>query len=413
MAELAGSVFVFFGCWNSLNKKSNLENSMTTLKTHLYKNPEIRFVVVGGDNFYPDKSKKKEQKEEKDKSEKKKDKEKDKSEKKKDKDKDKSNEEEKDKECTKIINLEQMEKGFNLLPKDIPIYMLLGNHDLETNAINEKKFCIQNGEAQKPEKPNRCTILQHEKYLASLNNNIMFGTNFDHIINNTLLLMIDTIMYDTKESELYVPCYAIQLGLMENNTPPTIEYLRHMQNELIKDKVTKALKNGINNIIIMGHHPITGHKVKKEECILTNLEQPFVEMWKSVLDIIVDSTISIHYLCADIHNYQKSVIQFNSHQGKVIHQYIVGTGGTELDAKEHLHCPKRIQSGDTIITYNLQNFNTSHGFLDCDCSSERPIFTFIPTIMKAEGRTKRKTRTKRKKRQTLRKRIKSKKFRRI
>jgi len=47
--------FIFFGCWNSLNKKSNLENTMSTLNSYLKENPEIPFVVVGGDNFYPDK----------------------------------------------------------------------------------------------------------------------------------------------------------------------------------------------------------------------------------------------------------------------------------------------------------------------------------------------------------------------
>ena len=54
--------FVFFGCWNNVNENSNLKNTMSTLTNYLTSNPEIPFVVVGGDNFYPDKSKKKEQK---------------------------------------------------------------------------------------------------------------------------------------------------------------------------------------------------------------------------------------------------------------------------------------------------------------------------------------------------------------
>ena len=51
--------FIFFGCWNSLNKNSNLENTMSTLEKYLNENRGIKFVVIGGDNFYPDKSKKK------------------------------------------------------------------------------------------------------------------------------------------------------------------------------------------------------------------------------------------------------------------------------------------------------------------------------------------------------------------
>ena len=66
--------FVFFGCWNNVNENSNLKNTMSTLTNYLTSNPEIPFVVVGGDNFYPDKSKKKEQKQNKENNEEKKEK---------------------------------------------------------------------------------------------------------------------------------------------------------------------------------------------------------------------------------------------------------------------------------------------------------------------------------------------------
>ena len=386
--------FVFFGCWNSLNKNTNLENTMTTLKTHLKENSEISFVVVGGDNFYPDKSKKKEEKK------------KDDAEKKEKKEKKDTDAEKKDK-CTKIINLNNLTNGFNLLPQEIPIYMLLGNHDLETNAVNEKKICIYNGEDDPiVEPPNTCTILQHEKHLVSNLNNITLGTNFARHMSNTLLLMIDTSMYDTKESESYIPCYQRHRNQSFNqpSTDTYIQELRIFQNAWILNEVNISKKNRIQNIIIMGHHPITGHKVKDNMCILTKLEQPFVEMWQSVLDIIVDPDIRLHYLCADIHNYQHSIIHFTTHLTKPIHQYIVGTGGTELDANKHSDCPKSIQSGNTIITYNLQDFNNeNHGFLDCDCSGERPVFRFIPTInpMKAEGKNQRKTKKNKKRRKAL------------
>lgn len=390
--------FVFFGCWNNLNTNlnTNLENTMATLKTHLKENPEISFVVVGGDNFYPDKSKKKEQKKQDD------------AEKKDKKEKKDTDAEKKDK-CTKIINLNNLTNGFNLLPKEIPIYMLLGNHDLETNAENEQKFCIHNDEDDPiVELPNTCTILQHEKHLVSNLNNITLGTNFARVLNNTLILMIDTSMYDTAESELYVPCYNNFYNAIVN-----IEELRSAQNAWIAQTIKQIENNEIQKIIIMGHHPITGYKVKKDKCILTELQQPFIDMWNSLLNRI-PSRINISYLCADIHNYQESVIIFNSHLKKPIHQYIVGTGGTELDAKEHINCSERIfsESSKDIITYTLKTtLNAKHGFLDCDCSGERPTFTFIPTDNpKAEGKKKRKTRKNPNKRG---KKVKSQKFRRI
>ena len=386
--------FIFFGCWNSLNKKSNLENTMSTLTNYLKENPEIPFVVVGGDNFYPDKSKKKEQKEEKkDKEEKKEKKEK----------KDKEKDEKKEDICTKIINLDNLTDGFNLLPKNISILMLLGNHDLETNVENEQKFCIQNNENPNPivEPPNTCTILQHEKHLVSLNNNITLGMNVVHRINNTLYLTIDTSMYDTKESESYIPCYQrhYEETIDLTNRKEYINQFREDQNRWIVDNIDKYVSDsriGIKNIIIMGHHPITGHKVKDDKCILTKLEQPFVEMWQSVLDI-VDPDIRLHYLCADIHNYQHSIIHFTTHLTKPIHQYIVGTGGTELDSKDHLNCPNIMK--DDALVYGVIEQRIKNGFLDCDCSGERPTFIFIETInpMKAEGNKTKKHKKNRKK----------------
>jgi hypothetical protein len=396
--------FVFFGCWNNVNENSNLKNTMSTLTNYLTSNPEIPFVVVGGDNFYPDKSKKKEQKQNKENNEEKKEK--------KEK-KDKKKDEKKDKDiCTKIINLDKLTSGFNLLPKDIPIYMLLGNHDLETNVGNEQKFCIQdvNPEVEpEVEEPNSCTILQHEKELVK-NSNITLGTNFATVLNNTLLLMIDTSIYDTAESELYVPCY----NNFYNKTV-NIEELRSEQNAWIARTIVEHVDNGMQNIIVMGHHPITGYKVKKDECILTELQEPFIDMWKNILNLIPPRINNISYLCADIHNYQESVIIFNSHLKKPIHQYIVGTGGTELDAKKHINCAERIfsKTSNDIITYTLKTqLNAEHGFLDCDCSGKMmPTFTFIPTDnQKAEGKKKRKTRKKPNKRG---KKVKSQKFRRI
>jgi hypothetical protein len=250
-----------------------------------------------------------------------------------------------------------------------------------------------------------------------MHKNITFGMNVVHRMNNALYLTIDTSMYDTTESELYIPCYQRQYEETMDLTN-RIEYInqfRKDQNRWIIDNINKHMLNsrlGIKNIIIMGHHPITGYKVKDDKCILTKLEQPFVEMWQSVLDI-VDPDIRLHYLCADIHNYQHSIIHFTTHLTKPIHQYIVGTGGTELDSKVHLNCPN-IMKDDTLV-YGIIEQRLQNGFLDCDCSGERPRFEFIQTDpMKAKGgKTKKNPRTKRKKRQTFRKRIKSKKFRRI
>ena len=99
--------FVHFGCWNNLNKKSCLESVMTTLNEYLHNNV-VEFLIVAGDNYYPHKD-----------------------------------EQRIDgvKVKTKIIYTELLLRGFHLLP-NIPIYMILGNHDLETTKKKKNLFII-------------------------------------------------------------------------------------------------------------------------------------------------------------------------------------------------------------------------------------------------------------------------------
>ena len=75
---------------------------------------------------------------------------------------------------------------------DTPIYMVLGNHDLETNVIDKKPYYIDSVENLEP--IGSCYIVENEKRVTSglntnitlrLNNSIMFG-------EKTLILMIDT-----------------------------------------------------------------------------------------------------------------------------------------------------------------------------------------------------------------------------
>jgi hypothetical protein len=99
-----------------------------------------------------------------------------------------------------------------------------------------------------------------------------------------------------------------------------------------------------------------------------------------------------YYLCADVHLYQSGTININDEL--VINQYIVGTGGTELDEKipdEFLQeTYERVRdNAKYTITENIRDF----GFLDC-VADEVPKFTFISATntVPAGGRKKRKTR---------------------
>ncbi len=96
------SNFIHFGCWNNLNKGC-LEKVMQLLKNRLKHKPKIDFLTIAGDNYYPKKEKVGNKK-------------------------------------NKIIIPSLLEEGFAHLPKEIPIYMILGNHDLETNTGGNNFF---------------------------------------------------------------------------------------------------------------------------------------------------------------------------------------------------------------------------------------------------------------------------------
>ena len=101
--------FIHFGCCNNLNlNKGCLINVMKLLKERLkdIDKPKIDFLTIAGDNYYPKKEKVKGKKK-------------------------------------KIIIPELLNQGFEYLPSEIPIYMILGNHDLETN-IGKGNFFINN-----------------------------------------------------------------------------------------------------------------------------------------------------------------------------------------------------------------------------------------------------------------------------
>lgn len=186
MANNTPHKFIQFGCWNNLNEgKGCLRNVMNRLKQHI-ETDKPEFLVISGDNYYPDKPPKKEDKGAEEKGAEEKGDKKEKADKK------------------KIIYLKNLIEGFGLLP-DIQTYMILGNHDLETNVKGEKpKLFLNNGETQTPETD--CKIL--ETQFESIQ-----GKNIDYCLykskelnHNTILFMIDTSIYEEKPDD-YLPCY--------------------------------------------------------------------------------------------------------------------------------------------------------------------------------------------------------------
>ena len=339
--------FIQFGCWNNTNSKKGVPQGCITNVMDLLKNYIIteekkpNFIIVSGDNYYPDKTKKE------------------------------------DGTKTKIIYRDKLMKGFNYLPKDVdlPIYMILGNHDLETNSKKQQLF-IENTDT--PEAKD-CYILQNE--LASKSENVDYTFCKSIVLkNNTLLLMIDTSMYEFNDkAEKYLPCYNVFFNGSKKIS--SLQELREYQREIIITEINKTQK--INNIIIVGHHPIAGVKYKEghpQENLEFLDDVPFFrdvlkEIFITVNGLENGNNVKYYYLCSDLHLYQKGLIYLPVSEGKnmTIQQFIVGTGGTKLDTP----LPKDIKTEyqQDGLRYILQEETASCGFLECVIDDEQPIFT--------------------------------------
>jgi len=346
------SSFIHFGCWNNLNVKIKNEKEkevgclnkvMKLLKANI---SGVDFIVIAGDNYYPKKEKTIEG------------------------------------EKKKLIIPSKLAEGFNLLPKEIPIVMILGNHDLETNLNPEKpKLFIE----ENPEESRSCSILQLEN--QSKGSNIDY-TFFKDIMmdNGTLVIMIDSDVYSI-DAFKFLPCYNIFLS--ENFE--SIDNVKEYQYNLIFQKINQYNAIGsIKNLIIIGHQPITGIKYKD------GVKQPplnDIPYFKPVLLEIYNllgNEINYFYLCADLHLYQEGIITLKNEQKEMkIKQFIVGTGGTELDdaVPENLNF---VFSSETI-DYQMISSKQECGILKCEVEGLEPKFEFI-SIEQKGGRKKTKKR---------------------
>jgi hypothetical protein len=375
--------FIHFGCWN-YNKcdsenvaepvqkeDTNVTRVMKTLKKYIETNgPRPEFLTVAGDNYYFVKNKNKGVEEEE-----------------------------------KKFSTENLLSGFNCLPKDIKKYVLIGNHDLE-NIENPLK---------KPD----CSILELQKGFASeLDNNTVLdsdrtGPIMHHVLDDsTVVIMLDTTMYEEGEKAIkkVIKCYEKMfemnaLGVPANdNVLEKIKVMRDNQKQRLDEYISSLNAETIKNIIVVGHHPLFDLKTKKDDDtgkIKTKEESlPLLNelYYESIYAPLQGGNpeINYFYLCADLHQYQtgRVIIQPQTMPELaplVIQQYIVGTGGTELEKKQYDHSKDSGVSETTEkyrINYNIiPNDNEyTHGFLVCKLDTDKNFSAeFIPADKFIEG----------------------------
>lgn len=318
--------------------KGNLKAVMHELNTYLSREPAIQRIIISGDNYYPDKI-------------------------------------ETELSKRKNIHPDKLNEGFNMLPKDIPINMIMGNHDLETNGKKASLYL-----SDEPESGD-CKITHLEMEIAKRIPNIelsLFQSIFlaEHM---TLILMIDTSIYSDDVTN-FLKCYN---DFTNERFSSANELIQH-QNRLIYSAVEEH-HSAVDNIIIVGHHPITGLKAKKDKIKVMNDIPEFIHVLNTIYGI-AGERVNYYYLCADYHSYQHGYITLAN--GMKIEQYIAGIGGTELDPDINITEEYDAVNPETGIRYQLSPGNNvrNWGFLVCHIDDTR--FACEPRFLSAGGSRK-------------------------
>jgi len=281
----------------------------------------------------------------------------------------------------KSVDIDKLNEGFKLLPKTIPINMIFGNHDLEKvkqTEANNNRDCIVTTETEAAVKYNTPNIelnTFHSKVLE----------------NNTLLLMIDTSIYSKKPEE-YIDCYN-EFEKSNNNA----QVAQVAQLNKISDAINNCNLVQISNLIICGHHPIIAVKHKNEMDTQIHDLIDFENVLLNIRNLINtynnnnNPETKYYYLTADVHLYQHGIVTITPDKPKLnaksitthnnpkldtksittldnspmeIDQYIVGTGGTNLD-ENPIGYNGEYNNLNLSVKYEIKESIKNYGFLDC------------------------------------------------
>lgn len=336
--------FIHFGCWNKNfcdpndKHKNGLSQVINSLLTQEKRIPS--FYIINGDNYYPSKSIETGNKQ-------------------------------------KYFNKTNFVSGFNCIQKlqeIAPIYMLMGNHDLE---YEKNMFDSQNIN----NKVNPCTIINQERIFNGPNDFL----NFDryHItIENTIIFFINSIIYTNdlydKNDIVNIECLK-QYRYLEKEYLITLDNIINYDEDIImliiKYYKDKDLLKYFKNIVVCGHHPIVSRRDKyNDDGKKKSIKRPLNNKGLVFLNKLYDEFPNFEkfYLCADVHQYQKGAVILGNN---TITQYVVGTGGTDCD-EECVPFPEppitefdkvnKLEKTTSILkSFQLLDCIRSHGYQYC------------------------------------------------
>ncbi len=272
------------------------------------KNNPVDIVLVAGDNYYPDKTKNEAGKKQ------------------------------------KRLNPDDLNAGFIALKdavQSVQTHVIMGNHDLEKNMDSH---------------PNEdCKITELEKMQSSVKVDLFKTIRWT---DNTAIVMFDTSIYDTNALGEDIECYSKfdePTEIIDKQEKSIMDFL---DTEKTKDKL-------FTNLIMVGHYPIVSVKEKQKKGIdKTDTEFNMFSTFVRKICNHLGSDINYYYLCADVHLYQHGIVKLLNENGSdyTITQYVVGTGGAELD-----DIPKNLGPfTEDNIEYEIKESKKKNGFLVCE-----------------------------------------------
>jgi len=337
--------FITFGCWN--NGLCSLENSpkngvsavMQELNSYVNVNVDkVKFIAVSGDNYYPKKEKT-------------------------------------DEGTTKYWNEGDFNSGFGCLPTNIPVHLLMGNHDLESTQLLD---------VPNREKTQLCHIVEEE--IKKENPATQLNLKTDHVLfgNNTFVLFIDTSIYDMNNEDLQ--CYNTFMNSSFKNVREAQNHQRWRVNGII-NAIVRVPDSQIENIVVIGHHPIFGVKLKNDTTeVYEKMNDEGISFFIYLKELLNLPKYKFFYLCADIHNYQHISLHLNGRTiggeniEMDIEQYIVGTGGADLDnASLEVDRDINVNGLNLIKRAHMNECQIRNGFLICRNVDGGLNFQFQPT----------------------------------
>ncbi len=378
------SSFITFGCWNRWycnpgpqlsNPLSNVIAKMDSYIHTLGKEPS--FVCVAGDNYYPEVVGKGEDKK-------------------------------------KYLSIPELRSGFECLSEfqkrhpRIPIDIIAGNHDIE----GTKKMTVIPASTPATEP---CIITKAEIESTMHHHNMNFTMFNYRIINNTLVIMLDSNIYCETLGDEELQCYTLlvdhtlstlKLEKLHDGLPITdVDQLKTLQRAWLTRMYAAVKGHTIQNVVIAAHHPIAMYKVKNG-CKFHTTSDEYLELCHSIYSNLqhmkTSSRLRFFYSCADLHTYQAGVVTLNAGGIPIIiNQEIAGTGGTALE--EDVASIHDVETGKCnfnhtsviLVSYVMTNIVHINGFLHWKIDSRSGNLTarFIATHepKKEKSRSKRKS----------------------